>query len=113
MMRKWLFLALLLCALAHGAIAETRSFTYGGSGHDILYEAAVSADGRIVLTGTTDSDDGTLSSRTKTGRSGWALCIDAEGHILWNYCTRIGSYDTLRYPVFRADGQVSMLLETI
>lgn len=111
-MRKPFALALLLCALAFGALAESRSFTYGGSGHDILYDAAVSADGRIVLTGLTDSSDGTLSTRTKDGRSGWALCIDTQGNVLWNYCTRLGSYDTLRYPVWRADGSVTMLLET-
>jgi len=112
MMRKLFALVLLLCALAAFAHAETRSYTYGGSGHDILYDAAVSADGRIVLTGTTDSSDGTLSSRTKTGRSGWALCIDTQGNVLWNFCTRKGSYDTLRYPVFLDDGSVVMLLDT-
>jgi len=111
-MRKLLLTILLLCALISSAQAETRSYTYGGSGCDILYEAVVSADGRIVLTGTTDSSDGTLSTRTKTGRSGWALCIDAQGNVLWNYCTRIGSNDTLRYPVFHADGSVTMLLDT-
>lgn len=112
MIRKILLTVLLLYALAASAHAETRSYTYGGSGHDILYDAAISADGRIVLTGTTDSSDGTLSSRTKTGRSGWALCIDAQGNVLWNYCTRLGSYDTLRYPVCLADGSVTMLLDT-
>ena len=103
---------LLLCTLAASACAETRSYTYGGSGHDILYDAAVSADGRIVLTGTTDSADGTLSERTKAARSGWALCIDTNGNVLWNYTTRRGSYDTLRYPVFLGNGDVAMLLET-
>lgn len=111
-MRKLLLTILLLYTLAASACAETRSYTYGGSGHDILYDAAVSADGRIVLTGTTDSADSTLSSRTKTGRSGWALCIDAQGNVLWNFCTRRGSHDTLRYPVFHADGSVTMLLDT-
>ncbi|MBP3426855.1 MAG: hypothetical protein J6M47_01175 [Clostridia bacterium] len=111
-MRKLLLLILLLCALAASAHAETRSYTYGGSGHDILYDAAVSADGRIILTGTTDSSDGTLSSRTKAGRSGWALCIDTQGNVLWNFCTRRGSHDSLRYPVFLEDGSVAMLLDT-
>lgn len=111
-MRKLLLTILLLCTLAASACAEMRSYTYGGSGHDILYDAAVSADGRIVLTGATDSADGTLSSRTKTGRSGWALCIDTNGNVLWNFCTRRGSYDTLRYPVFLGNGDVAMLLET-
>ena len=112
MVKKLFRLVLLLCTFVCCACADTQSFTYGGSGHDILYEAAVGANGHIVLTGLTDSADGTLASRTKTGRSGWALCIDTEGSVLWNYCTRLGSYDTLRYPVFRADGSVSMLLET-
>ena len=111
-MRKLLFTMLLFCMLAVSAHAEKRSYTYGGSGHDILYEAAVSADGRVVLTGTTDSSDGTLSTRTKTGRSGWALCIDTHGNVLWNFCTRIGSYDTLRHPVFLEDGSVAVLLNT-
>lgn len=111
-MRKLLFTMLLFCMLAVSAHAEKRSYTYGGSGHDILYEAAVSADGRVVLTGTTDSSDGTLSTRTKTGRSGWALCIDTHGNVLWNFCTRRGSYDTLRHPVFLEDGSVAVLLNT-
>ena len=110
--RTILFTVLLLCALTASAHADTRSYTYGGSGHDILYEAAVSADGRIVLTGTTDSADGTLSTRTKTGRSGWALCIDTQGNVLWNFCTRRGSNDNLRYPVFLEDGSVALLLDT-
>ena len=111
-MRKLLLTILLLCALAASACAETRSYTYGGSGHDILYEAAVSADGRIVLTGTTDSADGTLAERTKAARCGWALCIDMQGNVLWNYTTRRGSYDSLRYPVFLNNGDVAMLLDT-
>ena len=112
MKRIFLTLILLLCIFAADAYAQTRSYTYGGSGHEILYEAAVSADGRIVLTGLTDSADGTLSSRTKTGRSGWALCIDAQGNVLWSFCTRRGSHDTLRYPAFLSDGSVAMLLDT-
>ena len=111
-MRKLLLTILLLCTLAASACAEMRSYTYGGSGHDILYDAAVNSDGRIVLTGTTDSADGTLSSRTKAGRSGWALCIDTQGNVLWNFCTRRGSYDTLRHPVFLEDGSVAVLLNT-
>ena len=112
MIKRVFVLAALLCLLSVSACAKTRSYTYGGSGHDILYEAAVSADGRVVLTGTTDSSDGTLSSRTKTGQSGWALCIDTQGNVLWSFCTRRGSYDTLRHPVFLADGSVTMLLNT-
>ena len=112
MIRKILFTVLLLCALTASAHADTRSYTYGGSGHDILYEAAVSADGRIVLTGTTDSADGTLAERTRAIRCGWALCIDSQGNVLWNYTTRRGSYDSLRYPVFLSNGNVAMLLDT-
>lgn len=111
-MRKLFLILVLLCALFASAHAQTRSYTYGGSGHDILYDAAVSTDGRIVLTGTTDSADGTLAERTRAIRCGWALCIDTQGNVLWNYTTRRGSYDTLRYPVFLEDGRVAMLLDT-
>ena len=70
--------ALLLCLLCARALAQ--AYTYGGSGSDALDELAVSGDGRIVMTGYTNSSDGTLASRTKTGRSGWVLCVDAQGN---------------------------------
>ena len=97
--------------LGAGALAEPRAFTYGGSADDALGSITVSEDGRIVMAGYTNSSDGTLANRTKTGRSGWALCIDAQGEVLWSFCTRLGDHDVLTAPVFHEDGSVTLILE--
>lgn len=113
-MKKVLCLFALFVLFAAGACAQQR-FTYGGSGVEYFDQAAVAPDGRIVMTGLTDSVDGTLSSRTGTGRAGragWALCVDAAGEVLWSFTTQLSKYDMLRYPVFRADGSVTMLADT-
>ena len=110
-MKKVLCLFALFVLFAAGACAQQR-FIYGGSSVDYFLQAAVSPDGRIVMTGLTDSVDGVLSSRTGTGRAGWALCVDAEGNVLWSFTTQLSKYDMLRYPVFRADGSVTMLADT-
>ena len=101
--------ALLLCLLCARALAQ--AYTYGGSGSDALDELAVSGDGRIVMTGYTNSSDGTLASRTKTGRSGWVLCVDAQGNVLWSFCSRRGTHDIMSSPVCHEDGSVTVILE--
>lgn len=88
-----------------------QTWVFGGSKSDVLYEMAASGDGRIVMVGYTASSDGTLSSRTKTGRSGWALCVDTQGNVLWSFCSRLGTYDTFTAPVFHEDGSVTVVLE--
>ena len=98
-------------ALSAPALAEARAYIYGGSADDALGSMAVSGDGRIVMAGYTNSTDGTLASRTKTGRSGWALCVDAQGEALWSFCTRLGDHDVLTAPVFHEDGSVTLILE--
>ena len=112
-MKKHVFtvILILLCLFSVLVLAEPRAYTYGGSGDDNATDLAVSADGRIVLAGYTNSADGTLATRTKTGRSGWALCVDAQGNVLWSFCTRLGNHDTLRLPVFHEDGSVTLMLE--
>ena len=107
-------LAALLCVCFAGAAlceADAYLYSYGGSEDDALGGLAVSEDGQIVMAGYTNSSDGTLATRTKTGRSGWALCIDAQGNVLWSFCTRLGDHDLLRLPVWQADGSVVMVLE--
>ena len=112
-MKKFLFIMFaLLCILTAPAIAEPRTYVFGGSGYDSLEDIAVGGDGRIVMTGYTDSTDGTLADRTKTGRSGWALCIDDQGNVLWSFCSRLGKEDTMRAPVFHEDGSVSVVLDS-
>lgn len=97
-----------LLLFAAGAQAET--YTYGGSGSDCLEDIAVSEDGRMLMTGYASSTDGTLASRTKSGRSGWALCVNAQGEVLWSFCSRNGSEDEMRAPVFHDDGTATVLL---
>lgn len=105
---------MLLCMLATAghAMGEARVFTYGGSGDDVLSDMVVSADGRIVLAGYTSSTDGTLASRTKSGHTGWALCVDAQGEVLWSFCTRLGDHDFLCAPVLHEDGSVTLLIKS-
>lgn len=98
----------LLLLLAASALAET--YTYGGSGNDSLYDIAVAEDGRMLMTGYTTSTDRTLASRTKSGHSGWALCVDARGEVLWSFCSRNASGDSMHAPVFHDDGTATVLL---
>ena len=81
----------LLVMMAAQACGEARTYTYGGSGEDVLSDIAVSAEGRIALAGYTESADGTLALRTKSGRSGWVLCVNEEGEVLWSFCRRQGN----------------------
>ena len=112
-MKKMLCAMLMMLAimLAVGARAQTVStYTYGGSKRDWLYHMAVSDDGLIAMTGWTESSDGTLGSRTKTGRSGWLLVIDKDGKEIVNFCTRLGNHDNLSHPVFHEDGTLTVML---
>ena len=67
-------------------------------------------DGGMLLAGMTMSSDGTLSDRTKAGRTGWLACVDAQGNTLWNFCSRQGSRDYMRAPVVHEDGTITVLL---
>lgn len=112
-MRKWIGAILFAAALAlasSGAAQEVESYVYGGSSRDWLYHMAVSDNGYIALTGWTESSDGTLQNRTKSGRSGWLLVIDRDGKEIVNFCTRLGNHDNLCYPVFHEDGTLTVLL---
>ncbi len=89
---------------------QDREIVYGGSEDDLLGEIAVGADGRAVMTGYTNSHDGRLQSRTKKGRTGWALCVDGAGEVLWSFCSRLGVHDEMNCPVIHEDGSVTLLL---
>lgn len=105
-----LFAAIALLQFALGASAEMKTFTFGGSGADVLSEIAAGTDGRFYLTGYTDSIDGTLARRTSQGRTGWLMCVDALGRELWSFCSRNGHRDRMTLPVVHADGTVSVVL---
>lgn len=107
-------IALFLCLLLVPAfsLAQTKTYVYGGSGFDSLGGIAAGADGRIVMTGITESSDGTLDTRTKTGQCGWVLCIDANGEVLWNFCRHAAKYERMEAPVVHADGTVTVVFWT-
>lgn len=107
-------IALFLCLLLIPAfsLAQTKTYVYGGSGFDSLGGIAAGADGRIVMTGFTESSDGTLVTRTKTGQCGWVLCIDSNGEVLWNFCRHAAKYERMEAPVIHSDGTVTVMFWT-
>lgn len=100
-----------LCMQAAAAFGQMHTYVYGGSEDDALLGLAVGEDGRVLMTGYTNSADGTLADRTKVGRSGWALCVDLEGNMLWSFVSRLGVHDSMAQPVFHEDGSVTVVLE--
>ncbi len=87
-------------------------YTYGGSKRDWINSMAVAPDGRIAITGYTESSDGTLFDRTKTWRAGWVMMLDQDMNVLWNFCSRSGDADHMRCPVFHEDGTLTVAHET-
>lgn len=105
-------IALFLCLLLIPAYSLAQTKTYGGSGFDSLGGIAAGPDDRIVMTGITESSDGTLDTRTKSGQCGWVLCIDADGEVLWNFCRHTAKYERMEAPVFHTDDTVTVVYWT-
>lgn len=105
-----LFLILLILVY-HSALAQ-QEFIFGGSENDLINGMSISSDDRILLTGYASSTDGTLESRTKSGHSGWAVCVDRLGNVLFSFCSRNGSQDEIQAPVFHEDGTATVLLNS-
>lgn len=105
-------IALLLCLMLTPAFSLAQTKTYGGSGFDSLGGIAAGPDDRIVMTGVTESSDGTLDTRTKTGQCGWVLCIDSNGEVLWNFCRHAAKYERMEAPVVHPDGTVTVVFWT-
>lgn len=89
---------------------ETAVYTLGGSEADVIHDVTAMPDGGMLLSGFTMSHDGTLDDRTKTGWTGWLCRVDAQGQVLWNFCSRQGSNDRMRAPVVHEDGSITVLL---
>lgn len=107
---KCLLLMAVLLMIPHPWAAAQEEYIFGGSKNEILNGVAVSEDDRILMTGYTASSDGTLAGRTKEGHSGWALCVDRNGNVLFSFCSRRGSQDEMEDPVFHEDGTATVLL---
>ena len=104
-------LVLLLSVSICNAMAH-EELVFGGSQNELINGMAISADDRILLTGYASSSDGTLENRTKSGRSGWALCVDRQGNVQFSFCSRNGSQDEMQAPVFHEDGTATVLLNS-
>ena len=106
-----LFLVLWLSVSICNAMAH-EELVFGGSQNELINGMTISADDRILLTGYASSSDGTLENRTKSGRSGWALCVDRQGNVQFSFCSRNGSQDEMQAPVFHEDGTATVLLNS-
>ena len=107
-----LALALLLQTASACAQQDAAMLRFGGSAPDQVNDIAATGDGRLVMAGWTSSSDGTLSDRTKSGQSGWAVLVDLQGNTCWNFCSRYGSDDLMMAPVVHEDGTITVLLNS-
>ena len=65
--------------------------TYGGSSDEELCGTVVLPDGHAVLLGSTKSQDGDVLGYTGTDTNAWAICIDQDGRMLWQYTMSFGN----------------------
>lgn len=65
--------------------------TFGGSGNEELCGTVVLPNGYAVLVGSTNSQDGDVLGYTGTGTNAWAICIDEDGRMLWQYTMSLGN----------------------
>lgn len=107
-MRRWvILLLLLLCPCAAEAAEWSRA--YGGRGRDELTMLA-SAEGALLAAGWTTSTDGDLSGRSREGKSGWLLCVNEEGRVVFSCCTAHAGRSEMAAPYAHADGTYSAVL---
>ena len=112
MKRIMIRLIVLLLVMNISQAMAHEEYAFGGSQNELINGMAISADDRILLTGYASSSDGTLENRTKSGRSGWALCVDRQGNVQFSFCSRNGSQDEMQAPVFHEDGTATVLLNS-
>ncbi len=108
-MYRLLIAAVLFIAIAIPVRAQEWTRTYGGRGEDQLTELIPVGDGLLAV-GRTFSSDGDLSKRTRSGETGWAIRLDAQGEPLWSLSTAHVSRATMSHPFLHADGTFSCVL---
>ncbi|MGN0997784.1 MAG: hypothetical protein ACI4PG_12825 [Candidatus Ventricola sp.] len=108
MIRRVLGAAMALLILAAGACAEETRF-YGGRGEDRLLEMTRAGNGLFAV-GTSSSCDGDLSSRTREGFAGWALCAQEDGQRRWSYASAHAGLDRMVSPAALEDGRFALVL---
>jgi len=97
--------ALLLAA----APCRAEELAFGGTGEDELREVVSAGDGLFAV-GTTSSADGDLAGRKRSGQTGWALRIGADGQRLWDFCSAKSGMLDMCAPHAYADGTLSLVL---
>ncbi|MGN0772515.1 MAG: hypothetical protein ACI4MP_01820 [Candidatus Ventricola sp.] len=100
---------LLLGAQACALEADGAPAAFGGSGEDALYEAVACGDGLLAV-GTTASSDYDLSMRTRSGETGWALRLNADGSVRFSFCTGRAGMTRMTAPAAFEDGSCSLVL---
>lgn len=104
-----LFAACLLATALLASPALAQEYAFGGTGEDALTEAVALRDGLFAV-GMTASADGDLASRTRSGETGWALRIGADGARLWDFCSAKSGMMRMCAPHAFADGTFSLVL---
>ncbi|MBP3655174.1 MAG: hypothetical protein J6K32_00585 [Clostridia bacterium] len=107
---RLLLAALILILSAQTAQAQGWAHSYGGRGEDRLYTLIAAEDG-LLGAGYAYSTDGDLSSRRRTGKTGWLLRLDAQGEVLWSYTSTHVGRDTFKSPFVHGDGMISAVLD--
>lgn len=100
---------LLLGARACALEAARAPAAFGGSGEDALYEVVACGDGLFAV-GTTASSDYDLSMRTRSGETGWALRLRADGNVQFCFCTGRAGMTRMTAPAAFEDGTYSLVL---
>lgn len=67
---------------------------YGGSGVDIANDVLLTADGGMIVVGTTGSNDGDVTGN-HGGNDGWVIKLDASGNKQWQRCVGGSAEDKL------------------
>jgi len=66
---------------------------YGGSGDEELCGATILDDGTCLLLGSTTSSNGDVIGASVNDEDAWAICIDQNGRLLWQYTSGLKGVD--------------------
>ncbi len=111
-MRRGFAAVLILLTLAVAGAKADSTYTYGGSGMDVITEI-IPIEGGALAVGRTNSNDGTFSTRSRKGMAGWVLCLNEMGDIRWTHCTAHAGRVEFHSPYEHQNGMLSCVLGDI
>lgn len=82
---------------------------YGGSGDEELCGTTVLDDGTCLLLGSTTSEDGDVLGATGNSKDAWAVCIDENGRMLWQYASGMAGDDAFNTAAIDSGDQCYVL----